>query len=225
MLRYGAQGARDYERRTLELVFGVQQAKSLLLQRRRRIVVVSSMAMTCGFMPRSRMDTAAALPHPSKMSVCRPTYIWGEPCHMAAISPRSSATARRSGGADTPSDSPRTRSRSKVVFPAPGGPGGYPGYSTSQGASPAMGASAALIDPGAGQGIGGGIGQGQLTIPEGFDRPVNAALSYTPFEPMKIQDMDEFLVRLPRMPLVLQPPTSRQYAEAPAIRRLLEFLS
>ena len=85
------------------------------------IWVISSMAMTCGFMPRSRMDTAAALPHPSRMSVCRPTYIWGAPCHMAAISPRSSATARRNGGAATPSDSPRTRSRSKVVFPAPGG--------------------------------------------------------------------------------------------------------
>jgi hypothetical protein len=47
--------------------------------------------------------------------------------------------------------------------------------------------------------------QHQLPIPEAFGRPVNAAQPYTPFETMKIQEMDSFLDIIPRMPLVLQP--------------------
>ncbi|KAF8897239.1 hypothetical protein BD779DRAFT_1489779 [Infundibulicybe gibba] len=47
--------------------------------------------------------------------------------------------------------------------------------------------------------------KGPLAAPEGFSRPINAAQPYTPFEPMKIQDMDSFLDHVPRMPAVLQP--------------------
>lgn len=50
-----------------------------------------------------------------------------------------------------------------------------------------------------------------LAAPECFSRPINAAHPYTPFEPMKIQDMDFFLESLPRMPIVLQ--THDVYAE------------
>jgi hypothetical protein len=46
--------------------------------------------------------------------------------------------------------------------------------------------------------------QEQLAAPPGFSRPINAAQPYTPFETMKIQDMDEFLDVIPRMPLVMQ---------------------
>lgn len=42
-----------------------------------------------------------------------------------------------------------------------------------------------------------------LAAPEGFSRPPNLAQPYTPFEVMKIQDMDDFLDVLPRMPKVL----------------------
>jgi len=44
----------------------------------------------------------------------------------------------------------------------------------------------------------------QLTTPDAFTRPRNAALSYTPFETIRIQDMDEFERNLPKMPLVMQ---------------------
>lgn len=48
-------------------------------------------------------------------------------------------------------------------------------------------------------------GAHQLAAPPCFSRPVNAAQSYVSFTTMKIQDMDEFLERLPRMPAVLKP--------------------
>jgi hypothetical protein len=44
----------------------------------------------------------------------------------------------------------------------------------------------------------------QLTTPEAFSRPKNMALPYTPFEPLKAQDMDEFAYVLPKMPMVMQ---------------------
>ena len=44
-----------------------------------------------------------------------------------------------------------------------------------------------------------------LSAPEGFSRPPNLAQPYTHFEMMKIQDMDDFLEVIPRMPLVLVP--------------------
>ncbi|KAJ7068008.1 hypothetical protein C8F01DRAFT_586101 [Mycena amicta] len=47
--------------------------------------------------------------------------------------------------------------------------------------------------------------QGQLPSPEGFNRPVNTALAFTPFEKMKVQDMTELVLSAPRMPVALQP--------------------
>ncbi|KAG8218828.1 hypothetical protein J3R82DRAFT_4506 [Butyriboletus roseoflavus] len=47
-------------------------------------------------------------------------------------------------------------------------------------------------------------GEQQLTAPEAFSRPANAAQSYTPFNTMKIQDMEQFYDQIPRMPLVLE---------------------
>ncbi len=47
--------------------------------------------------------------------------------------------------------------------------------------------------------------QGQLAAPEGFSRPINAAVSFTPFDKMKVQDMDTIVDNPPRMPAVLQP--------------------
>ncbi|KAI9001290.1 hypothetical protein BD414DRAFT_28832 [Trametes punicea] len=47
--------------------------------------------------------------------------------------------------------------------------------------------------------------QAMLTVPEGFSRPPNRAQPYTHFEIMKIQDMDELLEAIPRMPAVLVP--------------------
>ena len=44
---------------------------------------------------------------------------------------------------------------------------------------------------------------GMLPPPEGFSRPPNAAQSYTQFETLKIQDMDDLLEIMPRMPAVL----------------------
>ena len=42
-----------------------------------------------------------------------------------------------------------------------------------------------------------------LAAPEGFSRPPNLAQSYTPFDIIKIQDMEDFYENIPRMPLVL----------------------
>ena len=50
-----------------------------------------------------------------------------------------------------------------------------------------------------------GEAQQMLSAPEGFSRPPNLAQPYTHFEMMKIQDMDDFLEVIPRMPLVLVP--------------------
>ena len=44
-----------------------------------------------------------------------------------------------------------------------------------------------------------------LPPPDGFSRPANLAQSYTFFDTMKIQDMDDFYENMPRMPKVLVP--------------------
>ncbi|KAF7331865.1 hypothetical protein MKEN_00066600 [Mycena kentingensis (nom. inval.)] len=46
--------------------------------------------------------------------------------------------------------------------------------------------------------------QGQLPAPEGFSRPVNTHQLFTPFEKMKVQDMNELVINAPRMPVALQ---------------------
>ncbi|KAF9247121.1 hypothetical protein BU15DRAFT_38971 [Melanogaster broomeanus] len=45
--------------------------------------------------------------------------------------------------------------------------------------------------------------QQQLSAPEAFSRPANAAQPYTAFHVMRIQDMEQFYDQIPRMPLVL----------------------
>ncbi|KIJ70483.1 hypothetical protein HYDPIDRAFT_122358 [Hydnomerulius pinastri MD-312] len=75
-------------------------------------------------------------------------------------------------------------SRSRAPSPMPGPPGvAFP-------SSPRM--------PGSVVG-----GEQQLSAPEAFSRPANAAQPYTPFSVMKIQDMEQFYDQIPRMPLVL----------------------
>ena len=52
----------------------------------------------------------------------------------------------------------------------------------------------------------GGLSEQQmLASPEAFNRPLNRALAFTPFEMMKVQDMDDFMSNggLPRIPPVL----------------------
>lgn len=60
--------------------------------------------------------------------------------------------------------------------------------------------------------IGGGVVLGgaeqppqMLPPPDGFSRPANLAQSYTFFDTMKIQDMEDFYENMPRMPKVLVP--------------------
>ncbi|KAJ7937330.1 hypothetical protein B0H13DRAFT_209133 [Mycena leptocephala] len=73
-------------------------------------------------------------------------------------------------------------------------PGTVPGYVGGQGQYQA---GMQMPDPNAAD-------QGQLAAPEGFSRPINAAQAYTPFEKMKVQDMDDLIHNAPRMPAVLQ---------------------
>lgn len=92
---------------------------------------------------------------------------------------------------------PRSRATTPVPGSMPGG--GGPGMPFPS--------SHTFPQPNA-PGVGGGAFPGdsqQLAAPEGFSRPINAAQPYTPFETMKIQNMDDFAERIPRMPLVLQP--------------------
>ncbi|KAJ7667718.1 hypothetical protein DFH06DRAFT_1183374 [Mycena polygramma] len=73
-------------------------------------------------------------------------------------------------------------------------PGAGPGYAGGPVAFPGM----QMSDPNAAD-------QGQLAAPEGFSRPINAAQAFTPFEKMKVQEMDELIHTAPRimMPAVL----------------------
>jgi hypothetical protein len=54
-----------------------------------------------------------------------------------------------------------------------------------------------------GASLGGGSEQ-PIAVPEAFSRPINRAVTFTPFELTKVQDMDDFLEAPPRMPPVLQ---------------------
>ncbi|KAF7301521.1 Protein transport protein sec22 [Mycena indigotica] len=46
--------------------------------------------------------------------------------------------------------------------------------------------------------------QGQLPAPDGFSRPVSAITTFTPFDKMRLDDMNELVLSAPRMPVVLQ---------------------
>ena len=95
------------------------------------------------------------------------------------------------------------RPRSRAASPLPGaGPAPYgaqpgyaqPSYPGGLPRSPLVGGGAVLEQP-----------QPMLPPPDGFSRPANLAQSYTFFETMKIQDMDDFYDNIPRMPMVLVP--------------------
>lgn len=86
------------------------------------------------------------------------------------------------------------RPRSRATTPLPGGGPGVPFPQSNSFPQPS----------GLGQ-DGSYPGEQQLSSPPCFSRPVNAAQPYTPFETMKIQDMDDFAGQVPRMPAVLQP--------------------
>jgi hypothetical protein len=119
-------------------------------------------------------------PYGSVGSASSQGYPRGHILDGQATGPRSRAT--------TPI--PGAMGSSSVTFPS--GPVPFP-QPTIPGASPNLSKQVAFP------------GEAQLAAPEGFSRPINAAQPYTPFETMKIQDMDDFAEHIPRMPLVLQP--------------------
>lgn len=113
-----------------------------------------------------------------------------------------------------------SRSHSPVPGMGPAIPGTAPYPSVSPRASPRMGGGmpmgpgGSMIPgsmPGGMPGMGMGAGgyttaqeQQMLASPEAFNRPINRAYPFTPFEMAKIQDMDDFLDGImPRLPIVL----------------------
>jgi hypothetical protein len=131
----------------------------------------------------------------------------------AIYSPRSRAPSPLPGGvppygnrsrapSPVPGTFPPPRPHSRAASPLPGAPPppyGQPGhqYPNAFPRSPRVGGGAVL----------GGPEQPppMLPPPDGFSRPANLAQSYTFFDTMKIQDMDDFFDNLPRMPKVLVP--------------------
>ncbi|KAJ4472197.1 hypothetical protein J3R30DRAFT_3298924 [Lentinula aciculospora] len=96
--------------------------------------------------------------------------------------------------------------RSRATTPIPGMPPGMPAsvsFPSSAGTYPQPGMPGGM-SPHMSSMMAGAPSTGTLAAPECFSRPINAAHPYTPFEPMKIQDMDLFLESSPRMPVVLQ---------------------
>ncbi|KAI0003045.1 hypothetical protein BJV74DRAFT_568572 [Russula compacta] len=118
---------------------------------------------------------------------------------------RSRAPSPIPGGPPLQSPYPPQRPRSRAASPLPGAPpppysgqSGFPGqYPNTLPRSPHVGGGAVL----------GGADHPppMLPPPDGFSRPANLAQSYTFFETMKIQDMDDFYDNMPRMPKVLVP--------------------
>ncbi|KAE9405987.1 hypothetical protein BT96DRAFT_294677 [Gymnopus androsaceus JB14] len=120
---------------------------------------------------------------------------------------------RASSPFNGPTASPYARSASPFGAGGAGGSGIYPPGHIMEGRPTVPGARSRATTPipGMGPGVGYSNTQGMppsmvpsLAAPECFSRPINAAHPYTPFETMKIQDMDVFLESLPRMPIVLQ---------------------
>jgi len=112
-----------------------------------------------------------------------------------------------------PSRVPNQRSTSPFPrAPSPYGPppGMYPpghvleGHPRSRAPSPMPGPPGSAFPTSPRMPFVGGVDQQQLPAPEAFSRPANAAQSYTPFNPMKIQEMEQFYDQIPRMPLVLE---------------------
>ena len=94
--------------------------------------------------------------------------------------------------------SPYGGNRSRAPSPLPGAPppySGQPGFGHPNAIprSPRIGGAPLASEP------------QMLSPPDGFSRPANLAQSYTFFDTMKIQDMDDFYENMPRMPKVLVP--------------------
>ncbi|KAH9179919.1 hypothetical protein EDB89DRAFT_1923900 [Lactarius sanguifluus] len=122
------------------------------------------------------------------------------PIPGALFGPRSRAPSPIPNPAPYPPQRPRSRAASPLPGTVPGpyaGPGyPQPGYPGALPRSPHVGGGAMLAGPEQPQ---------MLPPPDGFSRPANLAQSYTFFETMKIQDMDDFYDNIPRMPMVLVP--------------------
>jgi hypothetical protein len=100
-------------------------------------------------------------------------------------------------GSYPPAQYPQPLNRSRAPSPLPGAPpppySGQPGFNALP-RSPRHGGGAPLAPE-----------PQMLSPPDGFSRPANLAQSYTFFDTMKIQDMDDFYENMPRMPKVLVP--------------------
>ncbi|KAH9999368.1 hypothetical protein BJV77DRAFT_1064275 [Russula vinacea] len=103
-----------------------------------------------------------------------------------------------------PGGMPPYGNRSRAPSPNPGGgPNNQYAQPPLTRSSPNPGAPAALYN---GQpASAGGEQPRMLPPPDGFSRPANLAQSYTFFDTMKIQDMDDYYENMPRMPKVLVP--------------------
>jgi hypothetical protein len=110
---------------------------------------------------------------------------------------RSRAPSPIPGAGHPPAQYSQPLNRSRAPSPLPGAPPppyGQPTfqYSNALPRSPRVGGGAPLEPQ-------------MLPPPDGFSRPANLAQSYTFFDTMKIQDMDDFYDNMPRMPKVLVP--------------------
>jgi hypothetical protein len=151
-------------------------------------------------------------PSPNPMSGNPMTGVGAYGSRSRAPSPNPGGFAPRSRA---PSPNPNAqpyavpqRPRSRAASPLPGtGPayGAQPGY--PQGPQPSYPGGLPRSPHVGGGAILAGHEQPppMLPPPDGFSRPANLAQSYTFFETMKIQDMDDFYDNIPRMPMVLVP--------------------
>ncbi|KAF5388361.1 hypothetical protein D9615_000132 [Tricholomella constricta] len=93
------------------------------------------------------------------------------------------------------------RDRSRAPSPMPGGAPPAGPYSSSAITFPQPGTSPNMSGPVPFPGEHGA--PQQLAAPEGFSRPVNGSHPFTPFDIIKVQDMEKFWSEIPRMPAVL----------------------
>lgn len=130
--------------------------------------------------------SSSPMPYGGNPNVYPPGHVLeGQPIpHSRATTPLPGGMSQLPGGIGGPMGGQMGPGGSGVPFP--GGPVSFP--------QPTIGSSPRMPEQGQ-----------QLAAPAGFMRPINAAQPYTPFETMKIQDMDDFIENIPRMPIVLKP--------------------
>ncbi|KII95882.1 hypothetical protein PLICRDRAFT_170481 [Plicaturopsis crispa FD-325 SS-3] len=153
--------------------------------------------------PRSATDPfpRAASPYGGPLSGGAGVYPRG---HILEGQPVSSGGSQAAMG--------QAMARSRATTPNPGYPGGGNGVAFPSAGPSFPQPTVRGVSPMPSPRVGGAQLSGypasvepQATIPPGFSRPRNAALAYTPFETMKIQDMEDFEINIPKMPLVLTP--------------------